>query len=104
MNIATLHRPGGPTVNSPDREVGVRGSTSRCGRPGGPARMRLGLVTVDSLSSAGPPGLRNDYWVRWIHDLTVGAISCRPSGPPNKFLALRHKWRIACVAFFIAMV
>jgi hypothetical protein len=63
--------------------------------------MQLGFVPRQS---AGPPGLRNNCLLRWIPDLTVGAISCRPSGPPNKFSALLPNWKIACVAFLLAMV
>ncbi len=58
--------------------------------------MRLESVTVGTRRCVGPPGLRNNCWMRWIPDLTVGASSCRPSGPPN--------WTIALIIVLIALV
>src|SRR5262245_3115130 len=71
-------RPEGPTVNSPDREVGVHDREHEFRRPEGPTH-RSGEGPAGNRCRPFGPLFR--FLSSLVPDLTVGAIYCRPFGP-----------------------
>src|SRR5262245_46730197 len=86
-------RPGGPAGNSPDRQVGEQESHTRSLEA-----WKADTALAATCRSSGP---RIPFDCRMNPDLTVGAISWRPSGPPAETCGRSNRQFTSCALLVV---